>query len=250
MMSALLHWTETLRVRALDVAPDGLLALPALSGYLQEAASRHAQALGVAFLEIGGRPVYWVLHELRLQLYRRPAWAETVHVETWPCDFQGLRALRAYVIRDAANNPLAEGLSAWLLVDPEQRRPVRLPSEVTRLRPTESPPFHLNRSFPKAPETSPCWTDTVRVRFSDLDRNGHANNTRYLAWLVDALPETLRTGSLQSLAITFRHEAHLGDAVMIESWPLEAGQLLHRFVRATDRQLLAEALSSWAGSDQ
>ncbi|MDQ7040826.1 MAG: thioesterase [Rhodothermus sp.] len=249
-MSVLLHWTETLRVRALDVAPDGLLALPALSGYLQEAASRHAQALGVASLEVGGRPVYWVLHQFRLQLYRRPAWAETVHVETWPCGFQGLRALRAYAIRDAANNPVAEGLSAWFLVDPERRRPVRLPSEVTRLRPAESPPVRLSGAFPNAPETPPCWTDTVRVRFSDLDRNGHANNTRYLAWLVDALPEALRSGSLQSLAITFRHEAHLDDPVMIESWPLKANQLLHRFVRATDRLLLAEALTAWSGSDQ
>ena len=248
-MTASLRWTETLRVRSFDVASDGLLSLPALAGYLQEAASRHAAALEVAFLQVEGRPVFWVLHQLRLQLHRRPAWAETVHVDTWPCGHRGLRALRTYAVRDENDRLLAEGLSAWLLVDPVRRRPVRLPPEVLRLRGETTPPAYPEIALPEVPETPPRWTDTVRVRFSDLDRNGHANNTRYLAWLLDALPDTQRARSLQMLAITFRSEARLDDAVVVESWPLETDRLCHRFTRDPDRQLLAEALTVWTASD-
>ncbi len=249
-MVAVLRWTETLRVRSFDVASDGLLSLPALAGYLQEAASRHAAALEVAFLQVEGRPVFWVLHQLRLQLHRRPAWAETVHVDTWPCGHRGLRALRAYAVRDESGHLLAEGLSAWLLVDPVRRRPVRLPPEVLRLRGETTPPLSPETDLPEVPETPPRWRDIVRVRFSDLDRNGHANNTRYLAWLLDALPDAQRAYSLRTLAITFRSETHLNDPVVVESWPLEADRLRHRFMRSTDRQLLAEALTVWTPSNQ
>ncbi|ACY48916.1 acyl-[acyl-carrier-protein] thioesterase [Rhodothermus marinus] len=248
-MTTSLRWTETLRVRSFDVASDGLLSLPALAGYLQEAASRHATALEVAFLQVEGRPVFWVLHQLRLQLHRRPAWAETVHVDTWPCGHRGLRALRAYAVRDENGCLLAEGLSAWLLVDPVRRRPVRLPPEVLRLRGEATSPVPPETALPAVPEIPPRWSDTVRVRFSDLDRNGHANNTRYLAWLLDALPDTQRACSLQTLVITFRSEARLNDPVVVESWPLEPNRLRHRFTHSTDRQLLAEALTVWAASN-
>jgi len=249
-MTASLRWTETLRVRSFDVASDGLLSLPALAGYLQEAASRHAAALNVAFLKVDGHPVFWVLHQLRLQLHRRPAWAETVQVDTWPCGHQGLRAFRAYAVHDENGRLLAEGLSAWLLVDPMRRRPVRLPAEVLRLRGEATSPVPPETALPAVPETPPRWTDTVRVRFSDLDRNGHANNTRYLAWLLDALPDTQRARPLQTLTITFRSEARLDNTVVVESWPLEANRLRHRFTRDPDCQLLAEALTVWASSDQ
>ena len=249
-MTTSLRWTETLRVRSFDVASDGLLSLPALAGYLQEAASRHAAALEVAFLQVEGRPVFWVLHQLRLQLHRRPAWAETVHVDTWPCGHRGLRALRTYAVRDENDRLLAEGLSAWLLVDPVRRRPVRLPPEVLRLRGEATSPVPPETALPAVPEIPPRWSDTVRVRFSDLDRNGHANNTRYLAWLLDALPDTQRARSLQTLVITFRSEARLDDAVVVESWLLEADRLRHRFTRNPDRQILAEALTVWTSSDQ
>lgn len=247
-MTASLRWTETLRVRSFDVASDGFLALPVLAGYLQEAASRHAQALSVAFLQVGGQPIFWMLHQLWLQLYRRPAWTETVYVDTWPCGYQGLRAFRAYEVRDAQDRLLAQGRSAWLLVDPVHRRPVRLPPEVLRLRSETVEHTSLEISFPRTPEGPPAWTDTARVRFSDLDRNGHTNHTRYLAWLLDALPEAQRTCSLQTLAITFRNEARLNDPVAIESWLLEPNRLHHRFVRITDRQVLAEALTTWSGA--
>jgi len=243
-------WNESFRVRSFEVAPDGRLALPFLFGYLQEAASNHAQALGVAFIEVEGRPVFWVLHHIDVCLYRRPAWAETVTVATWPCGYQGLKAFRAFTLRDSAQHLLSEAYSIWLLVDPQRRRPVRLPEAVLHLRGMSPHPKALEIALPDPPSTPSLGETTFSVSYSDLDLNAHANNTRYVAWLLNALPTAYREQALHRIQLTFRSEAYLGDPVTIQSWPLDEGRLCHRFLRPTDGRLLAEGLTAWSHLDE
>jgi acyl-ACP thioesterase len=61
------------------------------------------------------------------------------------------------------------------------------------------------------------------VRNSDLDLNGHVNNTRYAQWILDsAPPEAHRTYRVERYEVNFLAEIQLGDAVAIETVPLEA----------------------------
>ena len=59
------------------------------------------------------------------------------------------------------------------------------------------------------------------VRNSDLDVNGHVNNTRYAQWILDSTPpeahRAWRVERYHCLA-----EIQVGDAVAIEAAPLEA----------------------------
>lgn len=248
-MEAAPVWNESFRVRSFEVAPDGRLTLPFLFGYLQEAASNHAKALGVAFIEIEGRAVFWMLHHIDVRIYQRPAWAETVTVASWPCGHQGLKAFRAFALRDAEQHLLSEAISAWLLVDPKRRRPVRLPEAVLQLRPIGLPSDAATTVLPDMPPTPP-WEATFGVSYSDLDLNAHANNTRYVAWLLNALPTAYPEQALRRIQLTFRSEAYLGDQVMVQSWPLSDGSLRHSFRRLNDGRLLAEGRTEWSRLDQ
>ena len=71
---------------------------------------------------------------------------------------------------------VAEGFSQWTLVDLETRRIVRVKStgiEVPEVSVTMTPPERLKSlNIPV--------TNHYQVVYSDLDMNGHMNNTQYL----------------------------------------------------------------------
>ena len=85
-------WTEQVRVRAADVTPRGTASVPALVAHFQEAAGRHAAALGVSMQDLLDEGKAWVLARLHLQLERWPRWTETIEIETWPSGLDGLFA--------------------------------------------------------------------------------------------------------------------------------------------------------------
>ena len=50
------------------------------------------------------------------------------------------------------------------------------------------------------------------VAFTDLDRNGHMNNTRCMDWIADLMPsEFHRTHALRELTVCYLAEAREGD---------------------------------------
>lgn len=118
-------------------------------------------------------------------------------------------------------------------------------------------------------------TDDSRVTFDwrlsvvpeDIDRLGHVNNLRYLAWMIDAAVahsthlgwsparyrEEARVWVVRSHWIEYRRPALLGDDVVVETWidSMERVSSLRRYriLRASDRALLANAETNWVYFD-
>ena len=82
-----------------------------------------------------------------------------------------------------------------------------------------------------------------RVRRSDLDRVGHANNVRFVEWALEALPDG---AGLTEIDILYRSEAVVGDRVRSEAGPLVGGARAHRLSRESDGRFLALARTVWS----
>jgi medium-chain acyl-[acyl-carrier-protein] hydrolase len=64
------------------------------------------------------------------------------------------------------------------------------------------------------------------VRFSDLDRNGHMNNTRYLEWMGDLLPAAFhQSHTPREFTVCYHSEALEGEPMDIH-YELKDGNLL------------------------
>ena len=73
-------WTETATVRPHEVTPHGIISVPALCIHLQEAAGRHADALGVSGRRLRANDRAWVLAHLSMEIERLPDWGDDVVV--------------------------------------------------------------------------------------------------------------------------------------------------------------------------
>ena len=111
------------------------------------------------------------------------------------------------------------------------------------------------RRLPRLPqpgdfERSPEWDQqTYRVRYFDIDMNGHVNNAHYFDWMLDPLGgEFLSHHHLVVMRITFAKEVRM-DEIITSSvsfpTPLEDGRLMTQHLIEVDGEISAKGENYW-----
>lgn len=185
----------------------------------QQMAVKGAQLLSFnddALLRLG---CVWVLARMKVRFEKNVRFDENVSLSTWHKGQQGLYFLRDY--RMSGNDGVAvNSTSSWIVMNYETRR-ISRDEEVMKLLdvPPQSDDHAIEEpcgkiSFPGG--AAPELLGTHVVRYSDIDKNGHANNVKYTIWALDALPQELVMNSrLTELSINFNKEARLGEEVSL-----------------------------------
>lgn len=238
-------------VHSFDVDAFQTLTLPALAGYLEEIAARHADVLGCGLDLLRARGCTWVLIRQRLEVPARIVLGDELEIETWPSGIDRLQVGREFLVR-RGGAVVACCSTAWILVELATRRPLR-PSEI--LDPTLRP--RTDVLLPMAKRLGEAGAEGERervergfdVRYLDIDANLHVNNTSYLVWALEAIPpERWRTRRAVEAEIHFVAESRFGDRVMSRTVPLPDGQgdeLLHAIRRDGDGAELARLRTRW-----
>ncbi len=223
----------------------GLLAPPALSGWLQEAAGRHAEVLGVGVAALQARGLTWVLARQAVQVDRPVLLGERALVETWPSGADRLSALRDFLVR-VDGEIRARAVTQWIVVDVASRKAVRpgsvLPVELVEETDHVLPLPAGRPAVPEAAEVARTFT----TRYRDIDRNLHVTNATYVEWACEAVPEaTWSARRLRSFEAFFIAECLHGSRVASRSAPAGDGAFVHAITREGDGRELARLRTSW-----
>lgn len=185
----------TFDIRSTDVDFADQLQLPSLFAYLQEAAYRHAEQLGIGASCLDQLDLSWVLTKISLRLSHLPVWGEQVQVRTWSRGAEKLLFVRDFILSAGPVGgpylPFGRASSEWLVVSRGSHRPQR-PATVLEAAglPASQAAAEQALDFPCPKLTAAPEARAVLRKyadFSEIDRNRHLNNTRYIAWAVDAL---------------------------------------------------------------
>lgn len=180
--------------------------------FAQEAAEAHCQQLGADWDTMAQKNYFWAVIRQRLEISRLPKTGETITIKTWPLPPTRVAYPRAVEGFDGEGHSLFQVISLWVIMDMTTRAMV-LPGKSgvvvegfslgTELKaPAGLPAAEFDREF------------TRTVSFSDLDRNGHMNNTRYLDWLCDLLPAAYhREHPMKAVTICYMSEAREGQSL-------------------------------------
>jgi acyl-ACP thioesterase len=239
---------ETFTVRSYEVDPRRRLTLRALCAYLQEAAGLHAARLGVGMERLEESGLAWVLHRLKLELLDGPRLGDVLQVVTWPSRFDRVLADREFEVL-AGDVRVAAASTRWAVADVRLRRPVRLPDFIQAVPVDErTAPIAIGRDELPA-VARPAFSRTFPVRRADLDVVGHVNNTQYVSWLAETVPDEVDGGMRAAgLEVVFRQEARYGDVVVSEAEPLDGeggATFAHALRREADGAELARAVTRW-----
>jgi acyl-ACP thioesterase len=194
----------------------------------------------------------WVIQWMRVEVERYPRRGETLTVSTWARPFERAAAWREFGVADGSGARVAAGTSRWAVVDLQARRLVRLPEFIRRCPVPDRPPA-LDRAPSILEPAEPAeWERRFEVRRGDLDMVRHLNNTRYVEWALETVPDEVRERSRPSaFEIAFRREAVFGDTVVARTRRLagHGDPVFAHELRAdgADREL-ARAASVWRTS--
>ncbi len=236
-------------VHSYEVDAEGLLAPRALFAFLQEAAGGDAARGGYTMERLAEDGLVWMIQWMRVEIERHARQAETLLVTTWARRLDRALAWREFEVVDASGARVAVGTSRWAVVDVEARRLVRLPEFVRRSPVPDRPPA-LDCGPSTLEAADPADLERrFEVRRGDLDTVRHVNNTRYVEWALETVPDETQERCRPSVfEIAFRREGTYGDAILARTRRLagDAGAACaHELCSATAGHELARALSVW-----
>ena len=245
-------WHEDYQIRSYEVDCRNRLSILTMFAFMQEAASKHAEALGVSIHQLISENYTWLLARLKIRIFSFPGWNDRIQVNTWPSGVQQLFALRDFELKGANDQSIAAALSAWLIIDLNKRRPVRIAPFIERLKPIDGNHILIDR-LDKLPALGRHTCEKPFVaRYSDLDINQHVNNVKFVEWVVEAVPYAiLNTAVLSELEINFMAEAFCEDQVLAACTPKNSDntEFLHSLTRQQDGRELARAMTRWQKID-
>lgn len=200
-----------------ETDPFALCRPSALLGFLQDAATLHSEALGLARDDLISRVgAVWVLSRIRYEIKRPLRSGEAVTVHTWPSAAKGALVGRDFDIF-VAGELVGEAFSGWAVLDISARRPMR-PGVVYDGFEGIPPEKNKDRELLRLRRATGADPAGVRaVRYSDLDINGHLNNVRYADIICDAAGfESLSGRFARAMQINFLSECLPGDMIELE----------------------------------
>ena len=208
-----------------DVDRFGRLKPSMMLLYAQEVAGHHSDLLSHTYDSLAARGMFWAVIRNRIAVTRIPTEGQTITLETWPMPTTRTAYPRSTVAYDEAGRELFRSVSLWILMDLNQRTMI-LPgkSGVTVNGTLTGTELEAPKSLsPKALEGSA----PRRVSFTDLDKNGHMNNARYLDWISDLLPSSFHQGHvLSDVTLCYLNEAREGQELDVTWGFSPEGELL------------------------
>ncbi|REL37686.1 acyl-[acyl-carrier-protein] thioesterase [Rhodohalobacter sp. SW132] len=238
---------EPFVIRSYEVDGTGKVTLPCIADYFQEAAGKNAHDLHFDISDLQEKGATWVLFRLHIKIETFPERWQHVSVNTWPSSGDGIRAFRDYELVDESGERLGVGVSQWMVLNMENRRPMRMPKEILEMGldvdkhmlPVDKDPFGtIDR---------PDIEKEISVSRYDFDMNNHVNNVKYIEWMTGHLPESLTKGLIcREIKIQYHREVSETGTVHMTAESKGETEILHR-ITDNNGDLLAEGLSRWSG---
>lgn len=229
-------YRKEFQIRPTEVDRYGRLKPSAMLLYIQQTAGEHSDSYDLTYEALAQRGIFWAVIRHKIEVTRLPRENEKITLETWPMPTTRVAFPRSTMAYDQQGNVLFRSICLWILMDLNTRS-MLLPGKsgvdvAGFLRGDELPTPKSLLPLPLANSNPRC------VVFSDLDRNGHMNNARYLDWVQDLLPsDHHRDHPIRELTMSYINEALEGQNLDLTWDRDEAGNLhvdIHRSKENTD----------------
>ena len=183
---------------------------------LQDAATEHAELLGVGKSETIDKELFWVISRYSVSIIKMPKYLDTVVVKTYPGDDLKFIFPRYFQIEDEQGHVLIKASSTWCILDKA--------THSVQMNPFEGRKLPVEHHEGEEPLPRKVMKDEVRVvdrrivRYSDIDLNSHLNNTKYIDYFMDTKSlDFYKSHRIKHITINYEKEMLYGDEVVLMS---------------------------------
>lgn len=173
---------------------------------MQELAMEHSDLLGVGYRHLRPNALAFALTRTELHMERYPRMGEKVVCRTWAAPTMKWMFPRYFLFETESGESLGYAGTIWVLMDLNERKMVS-PSALNTEIAAGSMKAPLRMPAKAAVPSADAVACEYRPAYSEIDVNGHVNNTRYAAWMCDALGmDVFREKRIKKLVVNYSHE--------------------------------------------
>lgn len=187
-----------------------------LLSFFQDMATDHAEIMGLtrSYL-MENFNACWLVVRSWYCLQKPLKLGQTLTIRTW---HRGAAPLIVYRDFDlyVGDELVGEAVAAWVVADVVSRKMLR-PRDIEGI--VNSPVPETVKALQLRPIRRPADPECVfsrTVRYSDLDVNGHMNNTKYADLILDAFtPEEMKGNYIAEMQLNYSQECKWGETLAV-----------------------------------
>lgn len=154
------------------------------------------------------------MSSIRVNIYSPIFAYEEITVKTWACPSRGFTSTRSFEVYKG-DELVAEANSLWALISVSDKRLLRMTEVDFSNYEPEEPLVIENQAKVRIPnELKLNLVGEYTIRYTDIDINGHMNNTNYPGMFFNCLPNP-EAKFVKSVAISYISEAKKDDNLKI-----------------------------------
>lgn len=203
-------------VEASDIDPNYELKLSSIFRMMQDAATGAINELNMGVERTRKQNMMWVITRYSVEIYKSLFNLHKVTVITYPGKDMLFIYPRFFELRDENDEVIVRASSTWCVLDRDTRKVVSKPFKEIKL---EGEHLDGEISLPRKVEISSLNHIEDRiVRYSDIDLNGHLNNTKYIEYIVDLHSlDFYKKHLIKKFDINYEHEVKYGCKIVLSS---------------------------------
>ncbi len=207
------------------------------------------QVSGMQSIELGMSDMYilenynlvWIITDYNMKIDRLPVFDEKITIETYAMSHNRLFCYRAFNIKDEAGNTIIEMVATFVLMDRDTRKVHPVMSEITDAFDSEFSKTMIRG--PRFKELEGGVEQEYRVRFYDLDMNGHVNNSKYLDWVFEVMGADFLTQHIPKKVHLKYVKEVLAGGLITSQYEQDGLKTQHQIT--SDGQINAQAEIEW-----
>ncbi len=202
-----------------SVGADSKITLQKTTEVLQRLANENAERSGYGFSGLlNSANAYWVISKIRIVFEKIPHHKDVIVCRTWPIKPEKIILERDFEIKSEEDGLLISATSDWCMIDAHTRRicrihPDTVMTDIDYLEERANAGEYTKQKY-QVDDTDFCYEKTIRS--SDIDMNGHTNNTKYSLMASHCFStQFLNQNDIYTFEIHFLKESFEGEKLFI-----------------------------------
>ena len=206
---------EKIIIGSNDINANLEIKLAAFFRIMQDVIMHHTNEMGIGSTDLRKDNILWVITRVQVEINRLPKYEEEVTCVTYPGADMKMFYPRYFRMLDKDGNILINLTSIWAIIDATTRKPILKCPFSEKLY-----EYHMDGELPfpgKIDVKEELHLKENRIiHYSDVDLNGHLNNTRYIELLSDVHDSAFhKEHPIKSLTLNYLKEIKEGSQVEV-----------------------------------
>ena len=209
-----MKWSEKIKVKFHETDENEVASVSQVFKYIQEAAMCQLNNQHPSYRELFEQKKAFILSAIRLEMHAPILSYDEIESRSWACPSRGFNFVRCYEI-ERDGEIICEALSNWALVSIDDKRLCKV-EEIDTSNYYMDDALTLERpARVRIPSALPMvLVGEYTIQRSDIDLNGHMNNTNYPRIICDRIPNANKI-RVKSIGIYFANDAKLDETLKI-----------------------------------